>query len=94
MMTKVDNTPQSAHLELDLDPQLMQDVTHVYQKYGMSVTTAIHLFLQQSVSDQDLPFDVELSPKQFQAEIAREKATGDLQSLAAVEALWPDCPDQ
>ncbi|MFC6290300.1 type II toxin-antitoxin system RelB/DinJ family antitoxin [Levilactobacillus angrenensis] len=93
-MTKVDNGPQSGHLELDLDPQLMQEVTQVYQKYGMSVTTAIHLFLQQSVSDQDLPFDVELSPEQFRAEIAREKAAGDSQSLAAVEALWPDCPDR
>jgi len=40
-----------------------------------------------------LPFDLELSKEQLQSELAREKATGDTQSLAAVEALWQDWKD-
>ncbi|WP_125764750.1 type II toxin-antitoxin system RelB/DinJ family antitoxin [Levilactobacillus mulengensis] len=92
-MTKLNEPTQPEHLDLALDPQLKRDATAVYQQYGMSLTTAIHLFLQQSVTDHDLPFDLELSKEQLQAELAREKATGDTQSLAAVEALWQDWKD-
>jgi len=40
-----------------------------------------------------LPFDLELTKDQLQSELAREKATGDTQSLAAGEALWQDWKD-
>ncbi|WP_125583009.1 type II toxin-antitoxin system RelB/DinJ family antitoxin [Levilactobacillus cerevisiae] len=93
-MTKLNEPAQPEHLDLVLDQQLKQDATAVYQQYGMSLTTAIHLFLQQSVTDHDLPFDLELSKEQLQAELAREKASGDTESLAAVEALWQDWKEQ
>lgn len=92
-MTKLNEPTQPEHLDLTLDPQLKRDAAAVYQQYGMSLTTAIHLFLQQSVTDHDLPFDLELTKEQLQSELAREKATGDTQSLAAVEALWQDWKD-
>ncbi|AKP64977.1 hypothetical protein FC99_GL002140 [Levilactobacillus koreensis JCM 16448] len=90
MKNENDSANQSEHLDITIDADLKRDVTAVYQQYGMSLTTAIHLFLQQSVTDHDLPFDLELSKEQLQAELAREKATGDTESLAAVEALWQD----
>jgi len=93
-MKKLNEPAQPEHLDLVLDQQLKQDATAVYQQYGMSLTTAIHLFLQQSVTDHDLPFDLELSKEQLQAELAREKASGDTESLAAVEALWQDWKEQ
>lgn len=89
-MTKSNEAAQPEHLDIVLDPALKQEATAVYQQYGMSLATAIHLFLQQSVTDHDLPFDLEISKEQLQAELAREKAMGDTDSLAAVEALWQD----
>lgn len=85
-----EHATQPEHLDLILAHDLKRDATAVYQQYGMSLTTAIHLFLLQSVTDQDLPFDLEISEDLVRAELARERATGDTESLAAVESLWQD----
>ena len=50
--------PKTASLYIRIDPQLKADVESVYSRYGMSVTDAINIFLNESRNVGGLPFDL------------------------------------
>ncbi|MFC6206821.1 MULTISPECIES: type II toxin-antitoxin system RelB/DinJ family antitoxin [Levilactobacillus] len=87
------NINQPEHLDVALVAGLKEQATKVYAQYDMSLTTAINLFLQQSVADGSLPFDVELSKQALRQEVEREAKMGETQTFASVEELWQDLND-
>ncbi|HEY4399776.1 MAG TPA: type II toxin-antitoxin system RelB/DinJ family antitoxin [Lactobacillaceae bacterium] len=55
-------THPPARIYMNIDPDAKEKATEVYEKLGMNLTTAITLFLNQSIREQALPFTPTLEP--------------------------------
>lgn len=45
---------------ISIDPKLKKDSILLFSKFGLDFSTAITLFLQQSVREQKIPFEIRL----------------------------------
>lgn len=45
---------------ISLDPKLKEDAIVLFSKFGLDLSTAIGLFLQQSVREKKIPFEIRL----------------------------------
>ncbi|WEV59534.1 type II toxin-antitoxin system RelB/DinJ family antitoxin [Bifidobacterium sp. ESL0728] len=54
-----------AKLTMNIDPELKQDAAELFEKMGLNMTTAITMFLKQSVRDGMLPFQPSSYPTGF-----------------------------
>ena len=43
---------------ISLDPNLKRDASELFSSFGLDLSTAITLFLQQSVREQKIPFEI------------------------------------
>lgn len=48
--------PRTAELKLRIDPELKRSATELYSKWGLNLTDAVTIFLNQSVATGGLPF--------------------------------------
>ena len=65
-----------------INPQVRQEAETVFARYGLSLTDAVNIFLQQSLNESGLPFL--LSPEN--AEYMKAKAAGRLK--AEIQKGW------
>ncbi len=49
-----------ANLNIRTDDQVKQEAEILFEKMGLNMTTAINIFLRQSLREQALPFKVQL----------------------------------
>ena len=45
---------------ISLDPTLKSDAIKLFSKFGLDLSTAISIFLQQSVREERIPFEISL----------------------------------
>lgn len=70
----VATAPKTSTFQMRINPEIRQQAESVYAQYGLSLTDAVNIFLQQSLNEQGLPFL--LSPDN--AEYMKAKATARL----------------
>ena len=63
---------------ISIDANLKKDAVSLFNEFGLDLSTAITLFLQQSVREQRIPFEITADPFYSAANIERlEKAIKD-----------------
>lgn len=72
----VATAPKTGTFQMRINPDVRQEVEKVYAAYGLSLTDAINVFIQQSLNESGLPFL--LSPEN--AAYMKAKATARLMS--------------
>ena len=78
-----------SRINMRVDDNLKEQANQVYKSLGMDLTTAITIFLKQSVREQAIPFKPSLeNPDSIQAR--KEVESGDLQSFHSLDSLWED----
>lgn len=75
-------TPKRSTFQMRIDPRTKQQVEAVYASYGLTLTDAVNIFIQQSLNENGLPFL--LSPENL--EYKKAKAWKHL--MAEVEKGW------
>ena len=70
------NTPttKSTTFQMRINPEVKKQAESVFSTYGLTLTDAVNIFIQQSLNEQGLPFL--LSPEN--AEFMKAKATDRL----------------
>lgn len=54
--TNVANAPRTSNFQMRINPEIKQKVETVFAKYGLSLTDAVNVFIQQSINSEGLPF--------------------------------------
>ncbi|MGN1015188.1 MAG: type II toxin-antitoxin system RelB/DinJ family antitoxin [Butyricicoccus sp.] len=78
----VASAPKTTTFQMRINPEVKQRVEQVYANYGLNLTDAINIFIQQSLNMDGLPFL--LSPEN--KEYMRAKAMKRL--MAELDASW------
>ncbi len=78
----VANAPKTGTFQMRINPEVRREVEAVYAAYGLSLTDAINVFIQQSLNEEGLPFL--LSPEN--TEYMKAKATARL--MADIQKGW------
>ena len=66
---------------ISLDPQLKKEAIELFNSFGLDLSTAITLFLSQSVREQRIPFEISAAPFYSTANIERlQKSIKDAQN--------------
>lgn len=60
---------------ISLDPKLKEDAIVLFSKFGLDLSTAIGLFLQQSVREKKIPFEIRLDIPSDETEEALNEYT-------------------
>lgn len=56
MEMNIANAPKTGTFQMRINPELKERLERIYGNYGMSLTDAINVFLQQSLNAEGLPF--------------------------------------
>lgn len=78
----VANASKTGTFQMRINPEVRREVEAVYAAYGLSLTDAINVFIQQSLNEEGLPFL--LSPEN--TEYMKTKATARL--MAEIQKGW------
>ena len=78
----VATAPKTATFQMLINPEIKQEAENVFSNYGLSLTEAFNIFLQQSLNSNGFPFL--LSPEN--AEYMRSKAAAQL--MAEIDKGW------
>lgn len=60
-----------------LDPELKAQAQEVFDNLGLSLTSAITIFLKASVREQGLPFDMRLANENYQPPRQRQETENE-----------------
>lgn len=74
--------PKTGTFQMRINPQIRQEAENVFAQYGLSLTDAVNIFLQQSLNESGLPFL--LSPEN--GEYMKAKSTARLR--AEIQKGW------
>lgn len=80
--------PRRSTFQMRIDPETKQRAETVYASYGLTLTDAVNIFIQQSLNENGLPFL--LSPENM--EYKKAKAWRHL--MAEVEKGWQSAEDE
>jgi DNA-damage-inducible protein J len=72
---------KTTNLSIRLDRELKDQADAVFSAMGMSLTTAITVFVRQAVRQKKIPFEISLVED-------RDKATTMQDALIATERIW------
>ena len=61
----VASAPKTATFQMRINPEVKQRVEQVYANYGLNLTDAINIFIQQSINADGLPFLVSPENKEY-----------------------------
>lgn len=82
-------------LNIKIDPQIQRQAQQIFDELGLDMSTAVNIFLRQSIRKNGLPFDVSLDAPN--AETLQAFAEGDrmlrdpaTKRFSSVEALFED----
>ena len=76
----VATSPKTATFQMRINPEIKQEAENIFSAYGLSLTDAFNIFLQQSLNSKGFPFL--LSPEN--AEYMRSTA----QLMAEIDKGW------
>jgi DNA-damage-inducible protein J len=62
---------QTTAISVRVDADLKKEADELYKKLGISLSTAINIFLHKSVSERGIPFDVNVANEEYLAKIKR-----------------------
>ena len=65
----VTSAPKTATFQMRINPEVKQQAENVYASYGLTLTDAINIFIQQSLNMDGLPFL--LSPENAEYQTAK-----------------------
>jgi DNA-damage-inducible protein J len=68
-------------LSIRIDKDLKNQADEVFSALGMSITTAINVFVRQAVRERKIPFEISLFSNEDKALTMRE-------TIAAAERMW------
>ena len=57
---------------ITLDPELKKEAVELFNSFGLDLSTAIALFLSQSVREGKIPFEIKLVPNKITREAIKE----------------------
>ncbi|MBR1496020.1 MAG: type II toxin-antitoxin system RelB/DinJ family antitoxin [Oscillospiraceae bacterium] len=52
----VANAPKTSTFQMKINPEVKRRVESVYSRFGLTLTDAVNLFIQQSLNEEGLPF--------------------------------------
>lgn len=52
----VATAPKTATFQMRINPEIKQEAENVFSNYGLSLTEAFNIFLQQSLNSNGFPF--------------------------------------
>ena len=55
-LQNVVNAPKTSTFQMRINPEIKRRVEAVYAKQGLTLTDAVHMFIQQSLNEGGLPF--------------------------------------
>ena len=84
----VATAPKTGTFQMRINPQVRQEAETVFARYGLSLTDAVNIFLQQSLNESGLPFL--LSPEN--AEYMKAKAAARLK--AEIQQGWDSVQEE
>jgi DNA-damage-inducible protein J len=77
---------ETTNLSIRLDKNLKQQADQVFNAMGMSLTTAITVFVRQAVRQKRIPFEISISDNENRASVMRE-------AMAASERIWQNAAE-
>jgi DNA-damage-inducible protein J len=79
--------PQTATLQIKLDPQIKLDANALFSSMGLTTADAVKLFLKQSLNQNAIPFNIIPSQSYFTSEEIEEisQARADIKKGEYVE---------
>lgn len=85
----------SNHLNIAINPKLKNSAEALFKHMGLNLSTAVKMFLQQSVTDEAFPFQPHyksyLVPDKDTREAMKElKHPNNLKSYSDVDAMFKD----
>ncbi|WP_334329854.1 type II toxin-antitoxin system RelB/DinJ family antitoxin [Companilactobacillus sp. HBUAS59699] len=86
------NNDKDKRISIRVDPELKEESQELFKSMGMDLSTAITIFLKQSLTDNALPF----KPRADNFEnikAKKEVEDGNLKKFNTIEALWNDLND-
>lgn len=81
---------------ISIDPQLKKDAVLLFKDFGLDLSTAISLFLSQSVREQRIPFEItkdipnKTTLKAYKEVEKMEKNIKDAKTFKNVDSLMDD----
>ena len=88
----------TAVLQIRVDTKTKQEAEGLFESLGLDITTAIRLFLRQSINQQRIPFDI--VPPQYNfteetlsaiEEARRISKDASVKSYSSTKELFEDC---
>ena len=92
----VNTAPKSGTFQMRINPEVRREAESVYAQYGLTLTDAINIFIQQSLNADGLPFLLSPENEAFMKAKAANRLMAELQSgLDSVqgETDWVDEAD-
>ena len=84
-------TQKTARLNLALDPKLKSEASKIYSSLGLNLSTAVKIFLNQSIRSKGMPFRPSLIPNQNTKQAMNEAKHADqYKSYSNEEQMWRD----
>ncbi len=80
--TNIVTAPKSSSFQMRINPEVKSQAEAVFAKYGLTLTDAVNIFIQQSLNTNGLPFL--LSPEN--AEYLKAKSVARL--MSEIQAGW------
>jgi len=78
----VANAPKTGTFQMRINPEVRKQVEAVYAAYGLSLTDAVNVFIQQSLNEGGLPFLLS------QENAAYMKAKAAARLMAEIQTGW------
>lgn len=80
-------TIEKKPIHIKIDGDIKDEAEKLFAELGLSMTTAITLFLKQSVRDQELPFQPSLESKES-IQARKDVENNNLDSFDTVDQWW------
>ena len=62
----------TANLNIRTDKEVKAAAEAIFEELGMNMTTAVNIFLRQTIRENGIPFDVKLTPNKTTADAIEE----------------------
>lgn len=79
------------NINVRIDEDLKKQADELYSDLGLSLSTAIKIFLKQSIRKNGLPFELTLNSETQQA--LTEVKNNELETFQNLDELWADLND-
>ena len=78
----ISSAPKTTTFQMRMNPEIKQRAKQLYASYGLNLTDAINIFIQQSLKTRGLPFLLSPENEEYMKAKARKRL------MAELEASW------